>query len=73
MSNVGNNALDEAARQLGEELVPPLFSQTFIATIIRSIDSGHLSASRAARLTDLSKNDLGELCLTYGLDRPAEL
>lgn len=73
LSRVSNEELSEAARALGEEEVPLPFSAQFLQTLIQGIEGGHISAARAARLTDLSKAELGELCGAYGLDRPAEL
>lgn len=73
LSSVSNEALRDAARQRGMEAVPLPFSRSFLATIIRAIEGGHLSASRAARLTDMSKSELGELCSAYDLERPSEL
>lgn len=73
LSAISNQDLDQAARQRGNQPMPPLFSRNFIATIVKAIEGGHLSAARAARLTDLSKSELGELCSTYELERPTEL
>lgn len=74
MSHVPNAALDEfTAQRSGEEEKPLLFSEGFIRTIVRAIEVGNLSASRAARLTDLSRDELGDLCEAYQLVRPPEL
>lgn len=73
LSGVANEALNEAARARGEEETPLPFSARFIETLIHAIEGGHISAARAARLTDMSKSELGALCEAYGLDRPTEL
>lgn len=73
LSQVSNYALDEVARARGEEEAPLPFSEQFLRTLIRGIEGGHISAARAARLTDMPKGELGELCEAYGWDRPAEL
>jgi XRE family transcriptional regulator, fatty acid utilization regulator len=52
---------------------PPLFSKAFVSTLAAGIEHGHISARRAAQLTDLDAEDLGDLCDAHGAPRPAEL
>jgi len=73
LSKVPNELLDEAARVRGVEEAPLRFSKGFIGVLIQAIEAGYLSGARAAKLTDLSKAELGSLCEAYALSRPAEL
>lgn len=73
IAKVANVDLDYAARARGEAVPPPPFSKRFVRTLIKAMEGGHISTSRAARLTDLSRSDLAELCKVYGLEPPVEL
>ncbi len=67
---------DEAFREgrvRGTETTPPLFSQRFVARVSSAVERGHLSARRAAALTDLTLDEFAELCDTHGVDRPSAL
>ena len=44
-----------------------------MATIAKAIEGGHLSGGRAASLLDLTKDQVGVLCESYGIERPVEL
>ena len=73
-THVSNEELAHVASQMLEHHEAPLpFSQTFIETIVRAIEAGHLSGNRAAQLLGMPKSTLGELCEAYGVDRPVEL
>jgi Zn-dependent peptidase ImmA (M78 family) len=66
---------DERLRNNGEAEgakppTPPLFSPAFVGTLVRAIEQGNISVRRAARLTDMDPEDLGELCDVHGLARP---
>jgi Zn-dependent peptidase ImmA (M78 family)/DNA-binding XRE family transcriptional regulator len=66
---------DEDLRHNGEagakSSPPPApFSRTFVETLAQGIDKGNISVRRAARLTDLDADDLGELCDAHGVTRP---
>jgi predicted HTH domain antitoxin len=53
--------------------LPPRFGKRFIGVIAISIEKGHLSVRRAAKLLDMSIDELAELCDTYKIARPFEL
>ncbi|WGM39754.1 XRE family transcriptional regulator [Caulobacter sp. NIBR1757] len=72
-AKVQNDVLTRTARDRGPEEPPPLFSGPFVRTIVAAIEAGHLSSRRAASLLDMTAEDLGDLCETFGIDRPAEL
>jgi len=73
LTNIRGEDLDEAVRQRGRSAPPLPFSRSFIETIVRAIEGGHISVDRAGRLTDLARGELGDLCIAYGLERPSEL
>ncbi len=73
VGRVANEALNAVARLRALSPPPPLFSKPFIETIARAIESGHLSGGRASHLVGVPKDDLGDLCETYGVSRPVEL
>ena len=67
---------DEAFRAVQPrevEQAPPPFGHRYVARVVRSIERGHISASRAAALVGMSLDELGELCETFDIVRPAEL
>lgn len=73
IASIPDDAFNKDGRGRLQETPTPLFSRTFIQTIALAIERGHLSSRRAAALTDLSVDALGELCDIYGIERPAEL
>ncbi len=52
---------------------PAPFSRSFVATLVAAIEQGNISVRRAASLTDLEPDELGDLCDVHGLKRPMEL
>ena len=52
---------------------PPPFGRRFMKVVAAGIDHGKISVRRAARLLDVSIDELGELCDIHGIDRPFEL
>jgi transcriptional regulator with XRE-family HTH domain len=67
------DATADATSRNRENGLPMLFSRSFVETIIRGIEAGHLSGGRAAQLLDMSKGELAHLCEAYGFERPIEL
>ncbi len=53
--------------------LPPLFSRPFVEVIALAIGQGRLTARRAADLTDMTLEELAELCATHGVDAPFDL
>lgn len=73
LAAVADDAFNRGERVRSPDLAPPPFSKRFIQTIATAIERGHVSSRRAAALTDLSTDELGELCDEFGVGRPAEL
>lgn len=65
--------LTKGARDRGKETPPAKFGRQMVETVVQGILGGHISARRAAGLLDMTTDELGELCLELGLDRPVEL
>jgi hypothetical protein len=66
-------AADASVSGLGADDIPLPFSRSFMETVVRAIEAGHLSGGRSAQLLDMSKSDVGRLCDAYDLQRPVEL
>jgi Zn-dependent peptidase ImmA (M78 family)/DNA-binding XRE family transcriptional regulator len=69
---------DDALRNNGQALVmdrelPARFGKRFIEVIATAIAKGHLSVRRAAKLLDMSIDELAELCDSYKIARPFDL
>jgi Zn-dependent peptidase ImmA (M78 family)/transcriptional regulator with XRE-family HTH domain len=56
-----------------EEILPPLFSKSFIEVIGRAIDQGRVAVRRVSYLLGLSIDDLADLFKTYGVEAPFAL
>lgn len=52
---------------------PPLFSRNFVRTIAEAIDRGRLSAGKAVRLFEQSRDDLRKLFTAHGVPTPVTL
>lgn len=72
LANLPEDAFREG-RVRGSETTPALFSQRFVARLASAIESGHISARRAAALTDLTLDDLAALCDEHAVARPTSL
>jgi len=70
---IPDSALIQVARE--RQLPPPPvpFGESFLKTIAKAIEGGHLSARRAAGLLDTTTDDLGAWCDALKIGRPAEL
>jgi XRE family transcriptional regulator, fatty acid utilization regulator len=69
---------DEALRNNGQgsdqvHELPLRFGKRFIEVVANAISKGHLSVRRAAKLLDMSIDDLAELCRAYGIAPPFDL
>lgn len=53
--------------------LPPLFSRPFLEVLARAIDTGRVSARRAADLVGLTLDDLADLFEQHGVATPFEL
>ena len=56
-----------------EEMLPPLFSKSFIEVIARAMDQGRVAVRRISYLLGLSIDDLADLFKTYGVEPPFAL
>lgn len=70
---IKNDDIALVAQNIETEKKPELFGGRFINIIIKSIEGGHLSAGRAARLLGVSRSGLADLCKAYGFPCPVEL
>ena len=52
---------------------PPPFSRRFVEALTRAIEDGRLSVRRAARLLDLTIEDISDLCAVHGVADPVGL
>lgn len=52
---------------------PALFSKPFVEVLGVAIEQGHISLRRAARLLEMTIEDLGDLFAAHGVARPVEL
>jgi transcriptional regulator with XRE-family HTH domain/Zn-dependent peptidase ImmA (M78 family) len=68
---VDNEALARAARDRGLSDPPAPFSKAFMRTLALALDKGHISARRAAALLEITVEDLADLCVLHGVERPA--
>jgi Zn-dependent peptidase ImmA (M78 family) len=66
-------ALRSHGREQPAEALPPLFSRPFMQVIALAIDDGRVSARRAARLLDLTVEDMNDLFAVHGAAPPVEL
>lgn len=73
VGKVSGAALAAAARCRTAGPVPELFGKSFVTTIAKAIEGGHLSGGRAASLLGQTKAHAGDLCASYGIARPVEL
>lgn len=73
LKELTDEELREARLRSSPDALPPLFGKRFVDRIASSIKRGHISASRAAALMNISLDELGELCRTFEIDVPDEL
>ncbi len=52
---------------------PALYSKPFVEVLARAIDTGHISARRAAGLLLMTLDDLADLFVAHGVETPLEL
>ena len=75
--NVANSLSERDLRNnggIGSRNPPPaLFSKPFVEVLGLAIEQGHISLRRAARLLEMTIEDLGELFEAHGVARPVEL
>lgn len=67
---------DEAFRENRSrslDVPPPRFSRRFIQQLATGIERGHISARKAASLTDVTLDELGKLCDVFDVKRPTTL
>jgi Zn-dependent peptidase ImmA (M78 family)/DNA-binding XRE family transcriptional regulator len=75
---VASTIADDVLRNNGQGSVtdqepPPRFGKKFIGVIATAIAKGQLSVRRAARLLDMSIDDLADLCDAYQIARPFDI
>jgi transcriptional regulator with XRE-family HTH domain/Zn-dependent peptidase ImmA (M78 family) len=76
--SVGSRIPEDRLRHNGrtkpaEEMLPPLFSRSFVEVIARAIDQGRVAVRRISYLLGLSIDDLADLFGTYGVETPFAL
>lgn len=60
-------------REPSEQELPSLFSRVFVERLTKALEHGYVSVRRAAKLLDLTIDDLEDLIRAYGFEPPFDL
>jgi Zn-dependent peptidase ImmA (M78 family)/DNA-binding XRE family transcriptional regulator len=72
-ARIAGDGLTPKRRTPNDQNVPVLFSKRFMQRIVKALDKGLLSERRAAKLLDLSPEEMWQVMGTYGLQPADEL
>lgn len=70
---ISDSALRNNGRAITKASPPSMFSKAFMEVISLALAQGFVSQRRAAELLDVTVDEIGDLCTTYGLEAPDEL